>query len=187
MLAVDGEVPWLDDHLARLGDDAARAEILAAAESAGPGRHRVRLVAGRVEVVPAGPPRPAPCLEPVLIPGGLGDRKWVDRRVPPGALIVDADGAVLEGAWANVFIVESGRHVTPPADGRLLPGITRAHVIAQTGAVEEEIDLDRFELAEAVYLTSAIALVTPVRGAAFAPSLTVAPSAGREPSPAHGR
>jgi len=146
-----------------------------------------RLVAGRVEVVPAGPPRPAPCLEPVLIPGGLGDRKWVDRRVPPGALIVDADGAVLEGAWANVFIVESGRHVTPPADGRLLPGITRAHVIAQTGAVEEEIDLDRFELAEAVYLTSAIALVTPVRGAAFAPSLTVAPSAGREPSPAHGR
>lgn len=187
MLAVDGDIPWLDDHLARLGDDGARDDLLAAAEAAGSGRHRVRLVDGRIEVTPAGPPPAAPRLEPVLVPGGLGDRKWVDRRLPRGALIVDSDGAVLETGAANVFIVEAGAHVTPPADGRLLPGITRAHVIAQTGAAEEEIDLERLDRADAVYLTSAIALVTSVRGAASAPSLTVGPSAGRVPSPAPGR
>ena len=187
MLAVDGVIPFLDAHLARLGDASRREELLEAAAAAGPGRHRVRLAGGRIEVTPAGPPRPAPRLVAALVPGGLGDRKWADRRVPRDALIVDADGAVLEGAWANIFIVEDGRHVTPPADGRLLAGITRARVIALTGAAEEEIDLDRLAAADAVYLTSSIALVTPVRGAASAPSLSAAPSADRVPSPAHGR
>ena len=106
--------------------------------------------------------------------------------MPTDALIVDADGHVLEGAWANLFIVEAGRHVTPPADGRLLPGITRAHVIELTRAAEEPIDLDRLAAADAVYLTSAIALVTPVRGAASAPSVTVGPTADPVPSPAPG-
>jgi anthranilate/para-aminobenzoate synthase component I len=187
MLAVDGDVPLLDAHLERLGDDTHRDEVLEAAAAAGPGRHRVRLLAGRVEVAPAGPPRAAPRLVGALVPGGLGDRKWADRRVPRDALIVDADGAVLEGAWANVFIVEDGRHVTPPADGRLLPGITRSRVIALTGAAEEEIDLDRLDRADAVYLTSSIALVTPVTGAAFAPSLSAAPTSDRDWSPAPGR
>ncbi len=186
MLAIDGDIPSLTSHLQRLGDDTARAELEAAANEAGPGRWRVRLVSGEVTVEPA-VKRPTPELRPVLIPGGLGDRKWADRRVPTDALIVDADGHVLEGAWANLFIVEAGRHVTPPADGRLLPGITRAHVIGLVGAAEEPIDLDRLAAADAVYLTSAIALVTPVRGAASAPSVTVGPTSDPAPSPAPGR
>ena len=187
MLAVDGEIPLLAAHLARLGDDRDRDALIRAAAEAGPGHHRVRLVGGRVEVSPAVPrPRP-PRLDPVLVPGGLGDRKWADRRVPADALIVDADGHVLESAWANLFVVEDGRHVTPTADGRLLPGVTRARAIAATNATEEAIDLDRLEAADAVYLTSAIALVTPVRGAASAPSLSAAPPSGQAPSPAPGR
>lgn len=186
MLAVDGEIPLLDAPLQRLGDDAARTELEAAARKAGAGEWRVRLVAGRVKVTRA-ERRPAPRLRPVLVPGGLGDRKWADRRVPADVLIVDADGHVLEGAWANLFIVEGDRHVTPPADGRLLPGITRAHVIDLVGAAEEPIGLDRLAAADAVYLTSAIALVTPVRGAASAPSVSVGRSADPVPFPAPGR
>ena len=186
MLAVDGEIPFLDAHLQRLGDESARAQLEAAARHAGAGRWRVRLVAGQVSVE-AARPRGEVNLVPVLVPGGLGDRKWADRRVPVDALIVDADGHVLEGAWANVFIVEAGRHVTPPADGRLLPGITRAHVLDLVRADEEPIDLDRVAAADAVYLTSAIGLVTPVRGAEFAPSVSVGRSADPVPSPAPGR
>jgi para-aminobenzoate synthetase/4-amino-4-deoxychorismate lyase len=126
-------------------------------------------------------------LRAALVPGGLGDRKWADRRVPAELLVVDADGEVLEGAWANVFIVEGGRHITPPADGRLLPGITRARVIELTGAGEEAITLERLEAAEAVYLTSAIALITPIRNAACAPSASAVLPAGLGSSPAPGR
>jgi para-aminobenzoate synthetase/4-amino-4-deoxychorismate lyase len=59
--------------------------------------------------------------------------KWADRRAVDEAtqrlgatpLILDEDGSVLEAAWANVWIREGDRLVTPPADGRLLPGVTR--------------------------------------------------------------
>jgi para-aminobenzoate synthetase/4-amino-4-deoxychorismate lyase len=98
-------------------------------------------------------------------------------------LVVDADGEVLEASWANVFIVEGGRHITPPADGRLLPGIIRARI----GADEEPITLERYEAADAVYLTSGVALVTPVRGAASAPSPSALLPAGLGSSPAPGR
>jgi para-aminobenzoate synthetase/4-amino-4-deoxychorismate lyase len=184
MLAIDGHIPLLDAHLRRLGDDSARAALEAAAASAGEGKWRLRLVGGRVEVAAAQRRGPV-TLRPVLVPGGLGDRKWADRRFPPDILIVDADGEVLEAGWANVFIVEGGRHVTPPADGRLLPGVTRARLL--DSAVEEPITLDRYAQADAVYLTSAVALITPIRGAASAPSASAVLPAGPGSSPARGR
>jgi para-aminobenzoate synthetase/4-amino-4-deoxychorismate lyase len=181
MLAIDGHIPLLDDHLQRLGDDSARAELEEAARTAGAGRWRIRLLGDVVEVAPAKGREPV--LRPALIPGGLGDRKWADRRFPSDVLIVDADGEVLEAGWANVFIVEDGRHITPPLDGRLLPGVVRARVDAD----EEPITLERYEAADAVYLTSAVSLITPVRGAAFAPSASAVLPAGLGSSPARGR
>jgi para-aminobenzoate synthetase/4-amino-4-deoxychorismate lyase len=127
--------------------------------------------------------RRQPQLRPALIPGGLGDRKWADRRFPQDILIVDADGHVLEAAWANLFIVENGRHITPPLDGRILPGVTRA----QLRADEEPITLERYEAADAVYLTSAVSLITPVRGAASAPSESAVLPAGPGSSSGPGR
>ncbi|MEA2170590.1 MAG: para-aminobenzoate synthetase / 4-amino-4-deoxychorismate lyase, partial [Solirubrobacteraceae bacterium] len=209
MLIVDGFVPELDAHLARLGDDRPRAQVLAAAAAASPGRHRLRLTLRaeefEIEVLPVAPGPPAPAtLHPVLLPGGLGDRKWADRRGvsrwerPHTALIVDSDGAVLEAGAANVFLVERGRYVTPPADGRILPGVTRAAVIALTNATEQSFDLDRLRNADAVLLTSAIALVTPVGPAAARPAAdlrhlvsaqfaTAPRSPGRDSSPAPDR
>ena len=50
------------------------------------------------------------------------------------ALIVDGDEQVLEAAWANLWLIEGERLITPPADGRLLPGVTRAAAAARRAA-----------------------------------------------------
>lgn len=69
------------------------------------------------------------------ITGGLGPHKWIDRqgvdrptRGEPGALIVGG-GEVLEAGWANVLTVRGGTLFTPPLDGRILPGTTRAALL----------------------------------------------------------
>ena len=46
------------------------------------------------------------------------------------ALIVDGDGRIVEGATSNVFFVIGDRLLTPPEDLGILPGITRATVLA---------------------------------------------------------
>jgi para-aminobenzoate synthetase / 4-amino-4-deoxychorismate lyase len=123
-----------------------------------------------VEVHPIGDPRDA---EPVrlaaaALPGGLGAHKWRDRRLLDElelrlgavALLVDLDGKVLEAAHANVWIVEGKRLLTPPLDGRVLPGTVRARLLAdppaglETG--EEPIALERAAAAEELWLTSSI-------------------------------
>jgi para-aminobenzoate synthetase/4-amino-4-deoxychorismate lyase len=188
-LAVDDHEPVaLDLHLARLAASAAevldvalpeglRDDLRAAGASAPPGRHRVRIdvTSGGTTfaLAPAAPPSlEAVALAPVLLPGGLGAHKWRDRalvdalRERHGAipLFVDADGDVLEAGASNVFLVEGDELITPPADGRLLPGVTRARILAATTAREEPIDLDRLAAADAALLTSSIALVRVVEG-----------------------
>ena len=64
------------------------------------------------------------------------DRSLLDEaqaRLPADALplIVDEDGAVLEASRANVFAVRDGALLTPPLDGRILPG---RHTHAGAGA-----------------------------------------------------
>ncbi|MGA8353852.1 MAG: chorismate-binding protein [Solirubrobacteraceae bacterium] len=111
-------------------------------------------------------------LVPILLPGGLGAHKWCDRRLLTGLqehheampLLIDSDGAVLEAASANVWVLEGETLITPPADGRLLPGVTRTRLLALGGAQEAEITLDRLKAADAVLLSSSIAGVRVVRG-----------------------
>jgi para-aminobenzoate synthetase/4-amino-4-deoxychorismate lyase len=187
----DHEPVELDRHLARLAASAAsvldvelapdlRDALLDAAHDAPAGRHRLRIDVGpdgtTFALRPAAPATLEPiAVAPVLLPGGLGAHKWRDRtlvetlatRLGAIPLIVDADGAVLEAAHANLFLVEDDVLVTPPADGRLLPGVTRARVLDAAGrerAREEPIDLDRLRAADAALLTSSIALVRVVAG-----------------------
>ena len=110
-------------------------------------------------------------LEPRALAGGLGPHKWLDRPHDPAWLAVDLDGAVLEAAWANVWIeAEDGALLTPPADGRILPGITRARLLAaDPRAREAPLTLADLELARAILLTSSVRLVTPA-GLLAAPS-----------------
>jgi para-aminobenzoate synthetase/4-amino-4-deoxychorismate lyase len=106
-------------------------------------------------------------LKPFVLPGGLGEHKWRDRALldalaasaPAAApLIVDSDGAVLEAAHANVWLIEGERLLTPPADGRLLPGVTRAELLrSEPHADEEELNLERMMRADGIFVTSSIA------------------------------
>jgi para-aminobenzoate synthetase / 4-amino-4-deoxychorismate lyase len=141
-------------------------------------------------VVSESPVRTGPTrLAPVVVPGGIGAHKWIDRRLidavsasiaPAHPVICDIDGAVLETSRANVFIITSdGTIVTPPADGRILPGVTRADVL-QTAA-EFGIETDIRELpfaelltAEEVFLTGSLSGIQP----ALAPGNDRPPAAG---------
>jgi para-aminobenzoate synthetase/4-amino-4-deoxychorismate lyase len=118
-------------------------------------------------VTPAPPPTAElVVLTPFSLAGGLGGHKWRDRRLldalaaeAPGTvpLLVDTDGLVLEAAYANVWILEGRAMMTPPADGRILPGVTRARLLRTNAvATEQPISLARLKCAEAIFLTSSI-------------------------------
>jgi para-aminobenzoate synthetase/4-amino-4-deoxychorismate lyase len=151
----------------------------AAAQAADAPRARMRVMADpegtvRITVSPAGPPRSdAVVLVPFALPGGLGAHKWRDRRLLEALgdaagdaipLIVDADGHVLEAAYANVWIVEGEELITPPADGRILPGTARGALLAaDASAREQPFDLTRLARADSVFLTSSISGRHPAR------------------------
>jgi para-aminobenzoate synthetase / 4-amino-4-deoxychorismate lyase len=127
----------------------------------------------RVTVLPSGETttqlaplgEPNLTLAPWTVPGGLGAHKWADRRAVDAAtqrlgatpLILDEDGSVLEASWANVWVREGERLLTPPADGRLLPGVTRARMLRTAHhSAEEPLTLERLEAADVIVLTSAL-------------------------------
>jgi len=83
-------------------------------------------------------------------------------------LIFDWDGRLLEASRANAFAAFGRTLVTPPADGRILPGIARARVLALAagaGFEVREAALLREDLARAdeVFLTGSLRGVERVR------------------------
>jgi para-aminobenzoate synthetase/4-amino-4-deoxychorismate lyase len=98
----------------------------------------------------------------VVVPGGLGPHKWLDRTLleaheadDPATLplLLDADGYVLEASRASIVVrAADARLYTPPDDGRILPGITAR----QSGATARAVTLEDLERAEAVYVASAL-------------------------------
>lgn len=185
LLVRDGRIQALERHLDRM-----RASVAALYGLALPDRlpetlreraaglraaHRLRIdviprertlqVSLETTALDPSPPRRFTCV-PVTIAGGHGPHKWRDRRaldddrgVP---LLVDADGSVLEAAWANVWLLQGRRLSTPPADGRLLAGVTRARLLAlapslDLQASERPISLQEARVA-ALVLTSSLSL-----------------------------
>jgi para-aminobenzoate synthetase/4-amino-4-deoxychorismate lyase len=114
------------------------------------------------------------------VPGGIGAHKWSDRRLleqadaecaPALPLLVEADGSVLEASRACVFLVLGGALVTPAADGRILPGVTRGRLIEVARSLglevrEENVPGDLLSAADEVFVTGAVRGVEPVRGCA---------------------
>ena len=186
-ILVHGGTPVdLRAHLARLErsvetlygsalPDDLETRIIAAVATAPLQRLRVVATATHVDVDPqslsAEPPPDPVSLAPAVLPGGIGAHKWRDRRLLDelaerlGAvpLLLDLDGDVLEAAYANLFIVEGTHLVTPPLDGRQLPGTVRARVLALHPASEERLTLDRVAAADEILLASSIRGIHPAR------------------------
>lgn len=193
LLVVEGEPVELDAHLNRLAGSLetiysqelspqAEEELRQAAKGIHLGRLRLTvapvedglrldLLAGGVESEAVFPTRGVRLrTHPVI--GGLGSHKWVDRPGinrpaigEPGTLILD-EGEVLEAGWANVFAVRGGTLFTPPLDARLLPGTTRAALLAV--AAKEEIETREEPIipkdlldAEETFLTGSIRGIEP--------------------------
>jgi para-aminobenzoate synthetase/4-amino-4-deoxychorismate lyase len=171
LLARDGEPVLLAEHLDRLrasvtelyGEKLPEIDLRGLIPPTGAWRVRIDFIPGQgvtIECTEASLPEGP--LEPrlVTIPGGLGAHKWRDRALvapSPEPLILDLSGEVLESGSGNVFIVEGGRLVTPPADGRILPGVTRGELLRTAeNATVEAIDLARLEAADAAFVTSSI-------------------------------
>jgi para-aminobenzoate synthetase/4-amino-4-deoxychorismate lyase len=121
----------------------------------------------------------------LTVPGGLGGHKWADRSLVEPAegngsvpLLLDENEVVLEASRANVFIVEDGTLVTPPADGRILPGVTRRRVLELIPVREEAVPLHRLLAAEEVFLTGSVRGIEPVRDCDGARRWTAGPLTG---------
>ena len=157
MLAVDGRIVALEDHLARL--QASCSELyrldlpdelpdrLAEAVAGSTGRRRVRLRWGpglcQAEIAVAAAPTPTGPVALHRQPGRTGnwrhkwaDRGWLDGQERPGSRpLFTAPGAdgqelVLETSRGNLAIVCSdGALRTPELTDGVLPGITRRRVL----------------------------------------------------------
>jgi para-aminobenzoate synthetase / 4-amino-4-deoxychorismate lyase len=115
-------------------------------------------------------------LRMVAVSGGLGAHKWRDRSLTerlgaglePRQEIVIVDGdEILETGAGNLFAVFANRITTPPADHRLLPGVTRTRVLELARALglqaeERSVLLGELSGATEVFVTSAVRGLVPV-------------------------
>ena len=157
------------------GIDLGRLRLTVAPNDGGDLRAKVATAAVQPALVfPA--PELAIALRSHVVDGGLGAHKWADRRLLEAAeaaaaagsvpLVTDRSSDVLEASRANVFLVRDGALITPPADGRILPGIARRHAIEVAGEAgievrEEAVALDRLAQADEVFLTGSVRGVEP--------------------------
>jgi para-aminobenzoate synthetase / 4-amino-4-deoxychorismate lyase len=169
---------------------AARRLVLVHADGAGPARLRVTVtpaedgaLTSEVTLTPVDAALILPDLDrgvelaPIVVAGGIGAHKWADRRLLAAAeadltprlpVVLDRDGTVLEASRGNVFAVLDGVVTTPPADGRILPGIARDRVLRIAAAAglevrEEPIAFGRLADATEMFVTGAVRGIEPVR------------------------
>ena len=87
---------------------------------------------------------------------------WTDEP-----LLLDGGGNIVEGTVSNLFMVDGEGVHTPPADGDLLAGVTRAMVCELAAAEglpvkQEPISRERVYAADEVFLTNTTWEVRPV-------------------------
>jgi branched-chain amino acid aminotransferase len=102
------------------------------------------------------------------------------------ALILNAQGEIVEGTTSNVFLVRGGELLTPPDEAGLLAGITRAKVLAIAASLGIPCELRTFlpaELARAdeAFITSSIRELVPVV------AVDGSPAGGGKPGPLTAR
>ena len=132
-----------------------------------------------VQLAEPGPDPAAVRMRVIQLPGGLGVHKWADRRLledrittaglvaDEQLLLTDADGSVLETDRANIFAVLDGVLRTPPADGRIMPGIGRARVLAAARRAGIPVGTAALRLADLpaaseIFVTNSVGGIRPV-------------------------
>jgi para-aminobenzoate synthetase/4-amino-4-deoxychorismate lyase len=170
LLVSDVTVQALGAHLARLRGSTASLygreppddldqQIRGRAAALGPGEHRLRVDVrpgqAALEVTfQTGPLPPRPelfRLRPLTLAGGYGAHKLADRGPLTGTISAsggpvvllvddDPDATVLEAGWANLWLVDGDQLITPPLDGRILPGVTRARVLGLARSLGLSVD-----------------------------------------------
>jgi para-aminobenzoate synthetase / 4-amino-4-deoxychorismate lyase len=188
LLAIDGAVLRLADHLGRLERScrelydgawpAGIAEQVGAAARGASGRVAVRVhvspaMAVTVTAVPAGD-RPGPSdAHTVAGRTGLWRHKWADRGYLAGhesrgvPLFLAPDGTVLETSRGNLVLVTGdGTLVTPPLRDDLLPGVTRRALLDAAHDRGIATSLRSFGIDElvgsAAFWTSSLSLAVPL-------------------------
>lgn len=83
-------------------------------------------------------------------------------------IALDDRGYVSEGSGENIFLVNSGKLITPPLGASILPGITRDSVIKiarELGidVIETAIQRSALYLADELFFTGTAAEITPIR------------------------
>ena len=78
------------------------------------------------------------------------------------ALLVTPHGRALEAPTSSIFWISEGAIRTPPLSEHILASITRALVIDETGAAEQECTVADLEAADEVFLASTVREVQPV-------------------------
>ena len=149
--------------------------LLARPEALGPGRAIVI-----VEPLPAQPTEISLALVDWPLPRRSGPahktlayldhilaRELAARAGADEAVRLGADGDVVECATSNLFVVLAGTVVTPPTDLGILPGVTRARVIAacagaRVAVQERRLAPQELVSADEVFVTSAVRGVVPV-------------------------
>jgi branched-chain amino acid aminotransferase len=83
------------------------------------------------------------------------------------ALVLDAQGLVVEGSTSNVFSLRNGALVTPPESAGILLGITRGFVLEAARELgldvsERPLSVQELALSDEVFISSSIRELVPV-------------------------
>lgn len=107
--------------------------------------------------------RPLPHIKSCVILPTLAARQAIQRGEADEVLLVNRRGEVTEGTVTNLFVVERGRVITPPAED-VLPGVVRECVCRDLGRIvhEDRVTVRDLERAHEIFLTNTIHGVQPV-------------------------
>lgn len=96
-----------------------------------------------------------------------GDNLWEKRGFKEKGVdepvFLNTGGAVSEGASTNIFLVKSGRIITPSVESGLLPGILRGYICEKYEVEERLIQREELFGCEEMFVTNSLLGVMPVR------------------------
>jgi len=116
----------------------------------------------RVAAITYAPTRILDQVKSLSYAGNMLASRLARERGAGEALLVTPHGRVLEAPTSSFFWVRGGELLTPPLSEHILASITRARVIEESGAREEECTLDEVRAAEEAFLASTTREVQPI-------------------------